>query len=149
MIKIDLLRSQHDDALAMAERLLDLVDHIDRRTAAIPVLMQLNRLLGLLRVHLALEDVQLYHLLMASPDSRVARTARRHADERDRLAIDLECFARTWPCAESIAANFDEFRDAAHQLLLALAVRVERENLYIYPLAEAEAQRLAPRGLAA
>ena len=37
----------------------------------------------------------------------------------------------------------------AHQLLLALAVRVERENLYIYPLAEAEAQRLAPRGLAA
>ena len=145
MIKIDHLRSQHDDALAMAERLLDLVDQFDRRSAAIPVLMQLNRLLGLLRVHLALEEVQLSPLLMASPDSKVARTARRHADERDQLAIDLECFARSWPGAESIAANFDRFRDAAHQLVLALAVRIERENLYLYPLAEAEAQRQAPQ----
>jgi hypothetical protein len=107
--------------------------------------MQLNRLLGLLRVHLALEDVQLYPLLMAGPDSKVARTARRHADERDRLAVDLECFARNWPCADSIAANFGKFRDAAHQLVLALAVRIELENLYLYPLADAEAQRQSPQ----
>ena len=141
MTKIDHLRSQHDDALAMAERLLVLVDHYDRRTAAIPILMQLNRLLGLLRVHLAHEHVQLYPALMASPEAEVVRAALRHADEMGGLAIDIECFARQWACADDISANIDEFRDATHRLVLELAVRIERENLYLYPLAETEAKR--------
>ena len=47
----------------MAERLVELAGNFDARTAAIPLLMQLNRLLGLLRVHLAHEDVELYPAL--------------------------------------------------------------------------------------
>ena len=125
----------------MADRLLQLVDQYDPRTAAIPILMQLNRLLGLLRVHLAYENVQLYPALMASPDAEVVRTARRHVDEMGGLAIDLECFARNWSCAEGIAASIDEFREAARRLVLALSDRIDREDLHLYPLAEAEARR--------
>jgi hypothetical protein len=136
MIKLDALRSQHDDALAMADRLVELIDHYDPRSAAIPLLMQFNRLLGLLRVHLAQEDVELYPALVASPDPHVARTSQRFIDEMGGLAIDFECFARRWSCSVSIAGNIDEFRADVHVLLLALAVRIERENLYLYPLAE-------------
>jgi len=121
----------------MADRLIDLVDHYDPRSAAIPLLMQFNRLLGLLRVHLAHEDVELYPALMASGDPKAARTAQRFADEMGGTAIELECFARRWSCSASIAGNIDEFRDAARQLLLALAVRIERENRCLYPLVEA------------
>ena len=138
MVKIDFLRAQHDEALAMADRLIELADHYDPRTAAIPILMQLNRLLGLLRVHLAHEDVDLYPALIASPDPRVARTAQKFVDEMGGLAFDFEWFARRWSCSVSIAGNIDEFREGAHQLMLALAVRVERENLYLYPLAETQ-----------
>jgi hemerythrin-like domain-containing protein len=145
MIKIHMLRAQHDHALDMAERLLQLVDHYDSRTAAIPIFMHLNRLLGLLRVHIALEDIELYPALMASPDAGVTRAARCHADEICELAKDIECFARHWSCAERIAANIDEFRETAHRLLLVLAVRIERENLELYPLAEAETQRRPPK----
>ena len=141
MFKIDLLRSQHDDVLAMADRLLQLVDHYDRRKAAIPIVMQLNRLLGLLRVHLAHEEIQLYPTLIASSDAEVVRTGQRHVDEMRGLAGDFESFARRWPCSDSIGGNLEEFRQAVRHLLLALAVRIERENLYLYPLAEAEARR--------
>jgi Hemerythrin HHE cation binding domain len=135
MEKFDILRSQHDDALAMADRLIELVDHYDPRMAAIPILMQLNRLLGLLRVHFAFEDVELYPALMASNDPLAARTAKRFVDETAKLAIEFECFARRWSCSASIADDIDGFREGAHGLLLTLAVRIEQENLYLYPLA--------------
>lgn len=141
MAKFDLLRAQHDDALAMAGRLIELADHYDPRSAAIPLLMQLNRLLGLLRVHFAHEDVELYPELTASTDPLVARTAKRFVDEMGGLAVELECFARRWSCSASIAGKIDEFREGAHQLLMALAVRIERENRILYPLAEDEAAR--------
>jgi hypothetical protein len=145
MIKIDLLRAQHDEALAMADRLIDLADHHDPRSAAIPILMQLNRLLGLLRVHLAHEDVELYPTLTASRDALIARTAQRFVDEMGSLAGELECFARRWSCSVSIAGNIDEFREGIHQLVMTLAVRIERENRILYPLAEAETKPLPRR----
>ena len=40
-----------------------------------------------------------------------------------------------------IAGSIDEFRNAAHGLLMELAVRIERENQYLYPLAEREVER--------
>lgn len=136
MVNIEILRQQHDAALLMADRLIDMVDNYDPRTAAIPILMQLNRLLGILRVHLAHEDVELYPKLMQSGDPEVAQTAAAFVAEMGGLAIDLEWFAQHWSCSASIAGNIEEFREDAHQLVLALAVRIERENRYLYPLAD-------------
>ena len=136
MVNTQILRQQHDAALVMADRLIDLVDNYDPRTAGIPILMQLSRLLGILRVHLAHEDVELYPRLMASPDPNIARTACAYVAEMGGLAIDLECFVRHWSCSASIAGNIEEFREGVHELILALAVRIERENRYLYPLAE-------------
>ena len=136
MINTQILRQQHDAALLMADRLIDLVENFDLRTTAIPILLQLNRLLGILRVHLTHEDVELYPRLMASDDPNVARTAAAFVAEMGGLALDLECFARHWSCSASIASNIDEFREGVHELVLALVVRIERENRYLYPLAE-------------
>ena len=140
MVNIQILRQQHDAALAMADRLIDLVDNYDPATAAIPILMQLNRLLGILRVHLAHEDVELYPKLIESSDPEVARTASAYVAEMGSLAMDLEWFAQHWSCSASIAGNIGEFREGVHQLVLALAVRIERENRYLYPLAEIDAE---------
>lgn len=140
MVSTETLRQQHDAALAMADRLIDLVDNFDPRATAIPILMQLNRLLGILRVHLTHEDVELYPRLMASHDQNVARTAAAFVAEMGSLALDLECFARHWSCSAGIASNIDEFREGVHELVLALVVRIERENRYLYPLAESDSK---------
>lgn len=140
MIKTDILRQQHEAALDMAQRLLDLMDAYRPGAPAFPILMQLNRLYGILRIHLAQEDVGLYRMLMASSDRDIARIARQYVDEMGGLAIDLECFAQHWSCSASIASNFEEFSEAARALMLELAVRIEREDKYLYPLADAVTQ---------
>jgi len=136
MVNTEILRKQHDAALSVACRLIDLVNNYDPSTAAIPILMQLNRLLGILRVHLAQEDVELYPRLMSSNDPKVAQTAAAFVAEMGGLAFKLEGFAWHWSCSASIAGNIDEFREGVHELVLALAVRIERENSELYPLAE-------------
>jgi hypothetical protein len=138
MITISHLREQHDAALSMASRLLDLVDRYRPGEDIHPVLMQFNRLFGLLRVHLAQEDVGLYPGLMSSDDPHVARTATCFNEEMGGLADQLEMFSRHWSCSASLVGNFAEFREGMHELALDLAVRIERENLYLYPLAEEE-----------
>jgi hypothetical protein len=134
----ELLRKQHDDALAMADRLMDLIGSHVPGGGAVAILMQLNRLIGLLRVHLAHEDVELYPGLIASTDPNVARTAKAYVDDMGGLAAELEIFARHWSCSASIDSGMGEFREGVDGLMLALAVRIERENLYLYPLADAE-----------
>ena len=148
MIKIDALRHQHDTALDMAQRLLELIDAYRPGNPAHPILMQLNRLYGVLRVHLAHEDLVLYPALISSPDRTVARTAQHFVDEVGGMALDLECFARHWSCSASITSNFAEFSQAANDLMLALAVRIERENRYLYPLAEAASEAAPQRNAA-
>ena len=148
MIKLDLLRRQHDAALDMAQRLLGLIDGYRPGNSATPILMQLNRLYGVLRVHLAHEDVELYPVLMASGDRNVARTAQHYVDEMGGLALHLECFARHWSCSASISANFAEFAQAANDLMLALAVRIEREDRYLYPLLDSRAAGMPQRDAA-
>ena len=139
MTSTDNLRRQHDAALAMSDRLFDLMNSYVGGRDAYAITVQLNKLVGLLRIHLAQEDVQLYPQLAASDDPAVARLARRYSDEMGGLANDLEIFAQHWSCSASIANRFDEFREDAHALLLTLAVRIERENRYLYPLAETAA----------
>jgi hypothetical protein len=136
MVNTGILRQQHDAAMSMADRLIGLADNYQAGTPAVSILMQLNRLLGILRVHLAHEDVELYPGLMNSCDAHVARTATTYFAEMGGLATDLEYFSRHWSCSVSIAGNIDEFRFDLHELMLALAVRIERENRYLYPLAE-------------
>ena len=133
----DNLRRQHDAALAMSDRLFDLIDSHDDGRDTNAIALQLNKLVGLLRIHLAQEDVQLYPELIVSPDQDVARLARSYAKEMGGLAIELEIFAQHWSCSASIVGNFEEFREEANALLLKLAVRIERENRYLYPLADA------------
>jgi hemerythrin-like domain-containing protein len=136
MIKLHDLRCEHEAALDMAQRLLELIDAYQPGQPGFSILMQLNRLYGLLRIHLAHEDVELYPRLIASADPKVARTVQLYLGEISGLADHMESFARHWSCSASITSNFVEFRDAAHDLVLSLVVRIEREERHLYPLAE-------------
>ena len=137
------LRSQHDTALRMADRLIDLIDEYRGDADAAPLALQFNKLFGLLRVHLAQEDVQLYPELVNSDDRQVASMAGAYISEMGGLASELELFAQRWSSSAVIASDFFEFAEAARELVLRLAVRIEREERYLYPLAENPARKAA------
>ena len=137
------LRDQHDAAMCMAERLLGMVDDYRGPADALPIALQVGRLVGLLRVHLAQEDVQLYPKLIASGDREIAKLALAYVAEMGGLANELELFARHWSSSAVIAAGFADFAEAARDLVLQLAFRIERENRHLYPLAERPVRRAA------
>lgn len=143
MYALSELRSQHDAALHMAERLIDMIDEYRGDADAPPVALQFNRLFGLLRVHLAQEDVQLYPDLVASGDHQTANVALAYVLEMGGLASELELFAQRWSSSAVIASDFFGFAEAARELVLQLAFRIERENRHLYPLAETRARKAA------
>jgi hypothetical protein len=148
MTELTDLRQQHDAALAMADRLIDLIDEYREEDDALPIAVQFSKLVGLLRVHFAQEDVLLYPALVASGDGEVARLALSYAAEMGALAHEIEGFVRRWSSSAVIAGDFPTFAAAARELVLALAVRIERENRFLYPTADELAGR-ACRGAAA
>ncbi len=137
MIFTEPLRREHEAALAISCGLFDLIERYPKERDAYAIVLQLNKLVGLLRIHFAHEDVGLYPALTALKGKRVAKLARSYSDEMGGLALEIEQFARNWASSAVIAIDFDEFRGEAHALLLALAVRIEREDRYLYPLADA------------
>lgn len=137
------LRNQHDAAMGMAEHLLDLIDAYRCEADALPIAVQITKLIGLLRVHLAQEDVQLYPELVASGDREIAKMALAYVAEMGGLAHELEQFARRWSSSAVIATDFADFAEAARELVLQLAFRIERENRYLYPLVEPPARQAA------
>lgn len=87
-------------------------------------------------MHLAYEDLVLYPTLMRTGAPEVAGLAHWFHDEMGALAPQFEEFARRWSGPTIIDIMFDRFRDEATEILAALAARIGRENVQLYPLAE-------------
>lgn len=83
--------------------------------------------------HLAAEDVDLYPVLLASADRRIAHIARTFCDEMGSLAAGYGAYRKRWT-AEAMSADWAGFRAATLEFLDTLAIRVLRENRTLYPL---------------
>ena len=148
MTQTEVLRGQHDAALTMAHRLLEMVEQYQPGSSAFPILLQVNRLFGFLRAHLAQDHAILYRDLAASKDRRVAKVARSFARETGGLAVEIEDFTRHWCCTAAISRGFEEFRESVNNLIVAISVRIERENRLLYSLTDAQCEEPTERAAA-
>jgi hypothetical protein len=142
MSRTSTLKNQHDDIVAMAERALDLIDAyrgVDQQAYSISV--QLAKLFGLLRIHLMQEDLQFYPWLTACGDPEAARLACVYFAEMGELAPKIEQFSRRWSSSSVITGSFEQFRIHARALIATIELRIERENGFLYPLADLLAER--------
>jgi len=135
-ISLKRLRQQHHAAEEMAATIVSRMASYRDEFDAIPIALLIGKLNALLRVHLAYEDTVLCPLMIDSADAEVAAHASRFCEETGSLAPKFEEFARRWSGPSIIAIMFDEFREEATALLVDLGVRIERENDFLYPLAE-------------
>lgn len=121
-------------------RLLELAGAISSRLGAEPldggeVRMELSRLAGLLKLHLAMEDEVLYPSLAASPDPEVSETARIFAEEMGGLAAAFGAYNERW-AVDTIEREPAMFAEETRRVFAALARRIDRENNELYPLLE-------------
>ena len=130
------LRRQHDAATQLMAGIAGQIRAYRGRDDAYRLTLGVAQLPGQLRTHWTKEDGHLYPALIHSGDRQAAAMARRFAGEMCDLAERLEEFVMRWSTSAGIAARFDEFRTEAIAIFAALKVRIRRENLQLYPLAD-------------
>lgn len=117
------------DILADVARLLTTTSDADRAVAAIADLD------NLIVAHLEAEDVDLYGLLMASPDRGLSEAATVAYDNVGGLVGAWSQFAGYWTPPEMLARP-ESFAKAAECVRHALILRVQFEEETLYPAAE-------------
>ncbi|CAN5225193.1 hypothetical protein BH10PSE2_BH10PSE2_30370 [soil metagenome] len=126
------LRAQHTCLLDQATRLGGIVSASQTSDTTRRARLLLLEIDGMLVDHLTIEDEWLYPTLMASPDPRVQSQAAGYAEDMGGILGAWIAYRTQWEEA-AISANFDRFRIATSGIIGALAVRIERENVDLYP----------------
>lgn len=131
------LRRQHDAILDLIAEITGLQAALETREHATAVARRLAKLTGVVQVHLAAEDKALYPRMMASSNSEAAEVAGRFTAEMGGLAKAYLEFESRWRSASDILDNAASFRKESQAVFAVLAKRIERENIELYPLADA------------
>jgi hypothetical protein len=92
-----------------------------------------SELSSILIAHLKTEDWVLYPLLLASPNAKVAGTARAFSAEMGGLAKAYCAYAEKWG-AGAIEQDWAGYCEDTRQLIATLTSRIFRENRELYPL---------------
>lgn len=130
------LRRQHDAAVALVGEISALSDRLGEPGIPYRVGLLLAKLTGLLRIHFAQEDKLLYPYMIHSADPDASSTAMAFQAEMGGLGGAYEAFASRWSSGETIRTAPAAFRKEAGDVFAALALRIERENSQLYPLAD-------------
>jgi hypothetical protein len=118
------LRRQHDEATDLVGQLFTIIDGPQPDEAGIYRMGHtIARLTGMLRIHFAIESRSLYPYMTSSSHVEAATTAAAFQDEMGGLNATYMAYADRWN-NRMIASNWQTFRS-------------ERENMTLYPLAEA------------
>ena len=141
MTHTDELRRQHDAAIQLMAGISGQIGAYRGPDDAYRLTLGVAQLIGLMRLHLTIEDAHLYPELIGSDHAPTAALARRLAREMGGLAERVEEFATRWSSSAGIAARFDDFHDETRRLFAQLKTRARRQNQQLYPLADALAER--------
>ncbi len=128
------LRAEHAALITLSKILMDLI-----RAPAPPRPTELASVRGMLRDtlvrHLKCEDWALYPRLKASGNPQLARMAAEFVHEMGHIAQDFTAYDGKW-APDRIAADWAGFCSETEIVLDVLAMRMEREDQDLYPVAD-------------
>lgn len=132
--EMERLRAEHTALASLSHILLDMVrkPHPPRPTELVSVRGLLR---DMLVRHLKCEDWALYPRLKATGDPELVRITREFELEMGDLAADFTAYDAKWT-AEAVEAGWSDFCRETTIMLEVLAVRMEREESELYPVAE-------------
>lgn len=136
MAKTASYRAQHTQLLELAGVLAGELQLTKLKANGTPAKMAFAKLLGLLKIHLAMEDKRLYPTMLGSNNPQAAKAAKAFQDEMGSLAGTVVAYGRKWS-ASAISADPQTYITETRGVLAALKDRIDRENAQLYPLAEA------------
>ncbi len=128
------LRAEHAALTTLSNILMDLV-----RAPVLPRPTELASVRGMLRDtlvrHLKCEDWALYPRLKTSGNAQIAQMAAEFVNEMGHIAQDFTAYDGKWS-PERIADDWVGFCRETEVVLQVLAMRIEREDRDLYPIAD-------------
>lgn len=88
-----------------------------------------------IRLHLSIEDANIYPALLQHENAKVRDLAAKYQMDMGQLLVVYQGFASKFTSAEQIAAAPDDFRKDANMVFQALFERIKAENQNLYPAA--------------
>ena len=129
---ISKFESQHQDALVLLDQLESQCNakELDSFTLS----ETLVNLAAKLKFHLAMEDKFLYPKAAQSTDDSLKNLSEMMKDEMMEISLVFDRFVNRWTRI-TIQRESSQFIKEAHQIILAIRTRIEKEESGLYPLA--------------
>ncbi len=135
-MKTENFRRQHKDLLAIAGELGKHLNPAELSENARPAAMVLSQLSGKLKIHLSMEDNNLYPDLLKHEDAQVRSTAQHFIDDMKGIANAYQAYASRWVTHVTIQADPQAFINETNGIFKALGDRIEREDNKLYKLVD-------------
>ncbi len=136
MGRTDRFIKQHDELLEIVREMSGLMDINKMESNAKALHLLLSKLAGKLKLHLAIEDKNLYPSLLSSKDSKVKSMAEKYISEMGGLAEVFMDYVGKWSNASMIKEKPAEFIKETKGVFSAVGKRIDKENNELYPLFE-------------
>lgn len=137
MQKTDRYRQQHDELLEIATEISGYLQESRVATEAPKVRSLLSRLLAKLKIHLAMEDKNLYPQLLNCGDQKVVSIAKTYLDEMSGIGKAVTEYQQKWASPMHIQNAPKDFIEHTKGIFAALKERIDKENNELYIAADA------------
>jgi hemerythrin-like domain-containing protein len=134
MARTDNLRKQHAEIMTLARQINGLLSDDLDASAAAEVRPLLSKLVGLITLHLAMEDKTLYPSLATHPDAAARTLGKRYQEEMGSIGVVFGQYVDQWRTTAQMCADPVRFNAESKAIFNALSKRIHHENKELYPL---------------
>lgn len=134
MARTDNLRKQHADIMTLARQINGLLSDDLDVTAAAEIRPLLSKFVGMITLHLAMEDKTLYPSLATHPDAAARTLGKRYQDEMGSIGAVFSQYVDQWRTTAQMCAEPARFNAESKAIFNALSKRIHHENTELYPL---------------
>ena len=129
-------RQQHTKLLEQVAELKDIIGQKEFSKRESEIIQKLSELSGVLKLHLKLEDENLYPALRTHKNEAVREMAARYAREMGGLSEAFTNYRTKWLRLGAITAEPQKFVEESINVFSALGARIDREDTELYALVD-------------
>lgn len=134
MINLAQLERQH---MSIKEEILSinsLTEKSDYENYLMEITLHINKLAGLLKIHLLSEDDFMYPALKTSTDSQIRDLAVSYSEEMGDLVTEFTTYKNRFNTKNKVLTDVKEFLPVTKLIISKIKTRVEKEDNNLYQL---------------
>lgn len=134
MINLEQLKKQHSSIEEELDIILSLTFKEEYIDLLSDITLHINKLAGLLNIHLLSEDDFMYPALRDSKDTEIKNLASSYSDEMGGLVTEFTEYKNRFNTKNKVLAAEAEFRPMTKTVLGKIKSRMDKENKNLYRL---------------